>query len=189
MIPNRQQCLILWDKFHLPSQKRIHVEEVTKLARHFASKFKVPCLAGRQESSKFKINQELVEAGAMLHDIDKGVKPQKGERHPDTAVRVLNDMGLTQVAEIVKKHPLHAILDAHLKPQTWEEKIVFLSDKMTKYEIIGVDARFKLWYRENLPPHAVEMLNKSYPLVKSLEQEILAICGLSWQDIRVEFNL
>lgn len=184
MIPSRQQCLVLFDKYMLPSQKKIHVEEVTKLAKYFASKIKNPCLAGRQERSKIKINMELLEAAAMLHDIDKNIKPKAGEKHPDTAVRILTELGFTEVARTVKKHPLHAILNPEIQPETWEEKILFLADKMTKYEVIGVDARFKLWHAEHLPIAEVEILNKAYPLVKKLEEEIYSISNIGWEDIK-----
>jgi putative nucleotidyltransferase with HDIG domain len=176
MIPNRQQCLILWDKFKLPSEKRIHVEEVTKLALYLASKFVI-------YNSKLRINKDLIQAAAMLHDIDKNIKPKEEERHPDTAVRVLNELGLPEVAETVKKHPLHAILDPKIMPQTWEEKIVYLADKMTKYEIIGVDHRFGLWYKENLSQNTVTVLKQAYPQVKKLEAEIYSACKISWHDI------
>lgn len=181
MIPTRSQCYLLFDRFNVPSQKKIHVEIVTELAMYFASKLKV-------RSSQFAVNEELLEASALLHDIDKNVKPKVGERHPDTAVRVLNELGFTEVAEIVKKHPLHAILDPQLTPQTWEEKILYLADKMVKYEIIGVDHRFKLWYKENLPPDAVKQLDAAYPKVKALEKEIFAVCGITFADIQNEFN-
>ena len=177
MIPTREQCLKLFDRFNLPSQKKIHVEEVTKLAMYFASKLKT-------QNSKLKIDQNLVEVAALLHDIDKNIKPRVGERHPDTAVRVLNELGFIEVAKIVKCHSLHAILNPELAPKTWEEKIVYLADKMTKYEIIGVEHRFKLWYAEHLPSQAVIELASALPKVKELEKEIFAICGITFADIQ-----
>ncbi|HCM37169.1 MAG: Metal dependent phosphohydrolase [Candidatus Gottesmanbacteria bacterium GW2011_GWB1_43_11] len=181
MIPTRPQCLALWDKYNLPSAKRIHVEEVTQLAKFFASKLKA-------QNSNVKINEALVEAAALLHDIDKNVTKRAGERHPDTAERILKELGFDEVAEVVRKHSLHAILDPELTPKTWEEKIVYLADKMTKYEVIGVDHRFKLWYKEHLPPEAVKELNESFPKVKQLEQEIYQAAGITFIDIQEEFQ-
>jgi len=179
MIPNRIQCLSLWDKYNLPSAKRIHVEEVTQLAKFLASKLKA-------QNSKFKVSMELIEAAALLHDIDKNVTKQPGERHPDTAVRILQELGFDEVAEVVRKHSLHAILDPELTPKTWEEKIVYLADKMTKYEVIGIDHRFKLWYMEHLPPQAVAQLDAALPKVKQLEQEIYQAAGITFVDIKRE---
>ena len=180
MIPTRNQCLALWDKYNLPSAKRIHVEEVTKLATYFASKLKA-------QNPNVKINVALVEAAALLHDIDKNVTRRPGERHPDTAVRILRELGFVEVAEVVKRHSLHAILDPALTPRTWEEKIVYLSDKMTKYEVIGIDHRFKLWYKEQLPPDAAAELDAALPKVKALEVEIYQAAGISFAEIQKEF--
>lgn len=181
MIPTPKQVKLLFDKYNLPSLKRIHVEEVAKLAKYLANKFKI-------QNSKIKINEELIEAAALLHDIDKNAPKITGERHPDAAVRILNELGFAEVAEVVKKHSLHCILDPQLEPKTWEEKIVYLADKMVKYEVIGVDHRFKLWYKENLPEAAVSVLNASYPKVKILEQEIFSLAGLIFTQIQKDFQ-
>lgn len=122
-----------------------------------------------------KIDEKLLLAGALLHDIDKAVSGLPGERHPDTGVRILKSEGMEEVASLVQTHPLHAILDPAIAPKTWEEKILYLADKMCKYEEVGVDGRFALWRRENLPSEAVELLDKAYPLVKKLERAILQI--------------
>lgn len=179
MIPTKPQCLLLFDRYDLPTQKKIHVEAVTELALYLGQK-----LTEKGES----INLELLEAAALLHDIDKNITKQAGERHPDTAVRVLKELGFPEVAEVVRKHSLHCILSDELKPTTWEEKLVYLADKMTKFEVIGVEHRFKLWYKEGLPPDAVKELDASFPLVKKLEQEIYQVAGITFDDVMKEFN-
>lgn len=174
MIPTRAQCLALFDRFSLPSQKKIHVEEVTRVALYLADKL---------AAQGINIDRQLLEAAALLHDIDKNIPRQSGERHPDTAVRVLLDLHMPEVAEIVRKHSLHLILDPDRAPQTWEEKLVYLSDKMTKYEFIGVEHRFKLWYKEQLPAQAVKELDQSFPKVKALEQEVLTAAGITFSEM------
>lgn len=175
MIPNRAQCLIFFDRYKLPSEKRIHVEVVTELALFFAK--------------KIKINEKLLEAAALLHDIDKNIPRRERERHPDTAVRILKELGCPEVAEVVRRHPLHAILDPELAPRTWEEKFLYLADKMTKYEVIGVDHRFKLWYKEQLPPEAVKELDAAFTKVKALEKEVYEKLGITYNDVQKEFQI
>jgi HD superfamily phosphodiesterase len=179
MLPNRQQCLVLFDKYNLPSQKRVHVEMVTKLALFFADKL---------IAKGILVNRNLIESAALLHDIDHEVKKLPNERHPDAAVRIINELGFPEIAEVVKKHSLHTILDPNLKPKTWEEKLVYLADKMTKYEVIGVDHRFAMWRRENLPPEALDELIKAYPKVKQLEATIYQICEVSFEEISREMS-
>lgn len=180
MIPTRDQCAFLFGKYKLPSVKRIHVEKVAKVALYLASKLEVQGIF---------TNTLLIEAAALLHDIDKAIPKKEGERHPDTAVRVLLELGFAEVAEIVKKHSVHCILDSKLTPTTWEEKIVFLADKMVKHEFIGVEARFRLWYSENLPEAAVAELKSAYPKVLRLEQEIFSIGHLSFEKMRQDVKV
>ncbi|MBI5619757.1 HDIG domain-containing protein, partial [Candidatus Gottesmanbacteria bacterium] len=131
MIPTQTQAKALWDKYHLPQQKRLHVTLVAEVAVGLARQCQMP-------NAKCQINEQLLLAGALLHDIDKNAAKLPGEQHPDTAVRILNTEGMEEVAALVKAHPLHAILDPLTAPKTWEEKILFLADKMVKYKIIGV---------------------------------------------------
>lgn len=172
MIPTHSQCLLLFDKFGLPSLKRVHVEAVANLALTLAKKT-------TDKHPGIQIDLKLLEAACLLHDIDKNIPGGEGEQHPDTAVRVLNELGFNEVADVVMNHSLHCILDPATAPKTWEEKLLYLADKMVKYEVIGVEHRFKLWYKESLPPDAVAILDKSFPLVKQLEKEIFELVGES----------
>jgi hypothetical protein len=154
MIPDEQQAKALWEKYRLPDHKRVHVTLVAQVAMFFAK--------------KIPVDERLLLAAALLHDIDKAVPRLPGERHPDTAV-------LT--------HSLHTILNPATTPATWEQKLLYLADKMVKYDIVGVDARFALWNAEHLPPEEQAILNASYPKVKKLEQEVFNLAQLSPGDI------
>jgi hypothetical protein len=134
--------------------------------------------------SQFTVNGELLSAAALLHDIDKAVPKLPGEVHPDTGVRILKEEGMGEVAALVRTHPLHSVLDPSIAPTSWEEKILYLSDKMVKQEIITVDTRFDLWRREGLPQEAIQLLNRTYPLVKKLEAEIFSLIGTDPSDVR-----
>lgn len=169
MIPTEDQCKQLWDKYHLPETKRLHVSLVAKVALFFAQ--------------KFQVDISLLRAAALLHDIDKAVPRLPGEIHPDTAVRVLQEEGMGEVAAMVKTHSLHAIVDPAISPKSWEEKLLYLADKMVKYDIITVDERFALWRNEQLSADAKAVLDKSYPLVKKLEKEVMGLLGLNPEDV------
>lgn len=168
MIPNQQQIQVLWDTHHLPPEKRVHCTKVARLAVWLAH-------AHQQARPEIPIDIALLEAAALLHDIDKQAIKRADEHHPDAGVRILTAAGMQEIADIVRTHPLHAILDHNIAPRTLEEKLLYLSDKMVKYEIVTVDARFDLWRSENLPPQARTTLEAAYPKVKALEKEIFAI--------------
>lgn len=177
MIPTEAQAKALWDKYDLPRQKRLHATLVAQVAVLLAERCQLSAVSQT-------INIRLLSAAALLHDIDKNVSKLPGEQHPDAAVRILRKEGMDEVAALVATHPLHAILDPLIAPKTWEEKLLYLADKMVKYKIITVDERFRLWNREHLPTDAQRVLDASYPKVKELEREIFALVGLTPEDIR-----
>lgn len=163
MIPTEEQAKKLWDKYHLPERKRIHVSLVAKKAISLAK--------------KMKVNKKLLVAASLLHDIDKGVS---SKNHPEVAVKILREEGLEEVADVVATHSLHAILDPNTAPKTIEEKLLYLADKMTKYEIITVDKRFALWREERLSKSALNILDRVYPKVKKLESEVTKLARVRY---------
>ena len=175
MIPTEAQAKILWDTYQLPQAKRVHVALVAKVAVFLAQK--ITQLTNQQT------DQSLLTAAALLHDIDKNIPKLPDEAHPDAGVRILRKEGMEEVAELVKTHPLHAILDPTIAPSTWEEKLLFLADKMVKYEIITVDKRFVLWNAEHLPAKEQDILDRAYPKVKALEREVFDLIGMLPADV------
>ena len=171
MIPNNNQVKALWDKYDLPEKKRIHCELVARVAVWMARQLKL-------KTVNLKINEDLLRAAALLHDIDKNILKLPGEGHPDAGVRVLQKEGMEEIADLVRTHPLHAILSPAISPKTWEEKLLFLADKMVKYDVITVDKRFALWREESLPADAAAVLEAAHPKVKELEKEICDIVGV-----------
>lgn len=176
MIPTEGEAKALWIKYSLPDKKQLHVSLVARVAKYLS-------LLCEQKIPGCHIQKQLVYVSALLHDIDKAVLPKIGERHPDTAVRILREEGMDEVADVVKTHPLHAILDPAISPTTWEERLLYLSDKMVKFSIITVDQRFHLWRAEHLPREAEDMLDATYPKVKKLEREICEAIGVAPSDI------
>ena len=188
MIPTEEQCQKLWDKYQLPENKRVHVGLVAKVAKFLARKCQMLNPPAGRAGAKCKINTELLMAGALLHDIDKNAPKFPGEKHPDAAVRILREEGMGEAADLVKTHPLHAILDPAIAPKTIEEKLLFLADKMVKYEVIGVTARFALWNDEHLPDTQQVILDAAYPKVKKLEKEALDLIGTDQKRILEEMK-
>jgi len=174
MIPSDAEIQVLWEKYHVPEIKRTHLLCVARVSDFLSEKL---------AEKGIPVDTSLVHAGALLHDIDKSVEKLPGERHPDAAVRILQDEGMDDIAKLVKTHPLHMILDSLKGPKTIEEKVLFLSDKMAKYESITVDKRFELWKQEVLPEEQEEILQKSYPLVKALEKEIFSIINIDSHEV------
>ncbi|MCJ7826520.1 HD domain-containing protein [Patescibacteria group bacterium] len=176
MIPDEKTIKALWDTYHLPSDKRMHCEMVAKVASAVAKKLK-------ENNTNIIINEQLIFAAALLHDIDKNIEKLPGEHHPDAGVRVLKQEGMDEVAEVIRTHPLHMILDVKNPPKTIEQKILFISDKMTRYECIGIEKRFLIWKKEDYDEESQAVLDASYPKVISLRDEILSNAGITEEDI------
>ncbi|OGG08585.1 hypothetical protein A2154_00550 [Candidatus Gottesmanbacteria bacterium RBG_16_43_7] len=178
MIPDQVQVQALWQKYKLPLNKQRHSSLVAYTADYIARKIMVS-----RQGSGVNINRKVLQAAALLHDIDKNIPKLPDEKHPDAGVRILKEEGMAEVAELIKIHPLHMIADPVAAPKSWEEKILFLSDKMVKYDIIGVDDRFRLWFAEQMPQDAREVLDLTYSLVKNLESEICDTIGLTPKEL------
>ena len=176
MIPQEQDAKKLWAKYSVPANKQTHLLLVSVVAKFLAERL-------TQHTPTIQINIPLVVAAALLHDIDKNAVKLPGEKHPDTAVRLLKEEGMEEVADLIKTHPLHLILDPKTAPKKWEEKILFLSDKMVKYEIISVDKRFDLWKSEPLSEKSRKQLKGAYPKVIELEKEIFTAAGVTRADM------
>ncbi len=180
MIPTLADCYKLWDTYQLPQKKRIHSQLIAHGALFVAKK-----LQGRG----ITIDISLLEASCLLHDIDKMVPKRRGERHPESSVRILKEEGLDEVAEVVRTHSLHCILDSPAKPHTWEQKLLYMVDKMVKQEFVGVDGRFALWRAEDLSIDAQQELEEAYPRVKKMAAEVLEVASISEESIGMHLAL
>ncbi len=177
MIPTPDEARQLWNKYNLPERKRVHVQLVADVALFLSGKLHII-------DHSIHIDTNLLEAGALLHDIDKAIPRLPGEHHPETGVRILREEGMKEVADLIQYHSVQYIGDSKTEPKTWEEKLLFLSDKMVKQEVITVDKRFDLWFSEaDLPEAQKEMLRAVFPKVKQLEKEIFDKIGIQPQDV------
>jgi uncharacterized protein len=179
MIPSFEKCLELWDTYHLPKEKRVHVQVVAFVCHFFANHF---------NQKGIYIHTPRIIASALLHDLDKGAEKFPRERHPDAGIRILKALGMKDIAINVKTHSLHTILQKDINTYTWEQKILFLSDKMVKQTIVGVDKRFALWLAEPLSSQVKDQIRSAYPKVKILEKEICAVIGIHPKNIISEIN-
>jgi putative nucleotidyltransferase with HDIG domain len=176
MIPTEEQAKQMLDTYAVPANKQKHLLLVSAVAKYLAEHL-------TRNNPSINVNRDLLVAATLLHDIDKGIEKLPGEQHPDAAVRVLTEEGMEEVARLVRNHPLHCINNPETAPKSWEEKILFLSDKMVKYEIITVDKRFDLWRNEELPEQGRAQLEMAYPKVKELEKELFSKSGLTSQNL------
>lgn len=142
MIPTREECIRILKDNSVPNNVIEHCKANAKIAMYLGSKMK---------EHGIEVNLGVVEAGALLHDIEKHKTFDNEDlHHGEMGAELLEKMGIDKrISEIVKKHFLTTALNGELK--TMEERLVSYSDR----RIIG--SRIVSWEER------VRYLTKKYP--------------------------
>jgi uncharacterized protein len=132
IIPTRSQCLDLIEQVRMPEHIKKHSLVVARIAVY---------LGGLLNHNSLRLNLELLEAGALLHDIAKARSLSTGERHEDVGARMLEDWGYALLSFIVREHVMLDVSVLH-GPIT-ESLLVNYSDKRVKHDhVVSLNDRF-----------------------------------------------
>jgi uncharacterized protein len=170
LLPNREQSIELLRKNHCPPQVINHCVAVADLALEIAKKISVKGL---------EVNLELVEVGAILHDL--GRSENQTVDHGLIGAQMAQSIGLPeQVVSIIKRHVGGGVTaeeaalfgwskDIYI-PQTLEEKIVSYADKLINHsKRVPIELEIKRLQKEN----KVEAAER----VRKLSEEITSLLG------------
>jgi uncharacterized protein len=160
-IPGREECLKILLEEGVNSNVLRHVLKVEEVARD---------IAGRVESKGYDVDEELVTAGALLHDVGRSVTHDVS--HGVVGGRIVRRRNLDErLARIVERHVGGGISreeavelklgSLSLVPETLEEKIVCYADKL-------VDGDRRVEFSETLK-YFKEKLGAEHPAIKRLE--------------------
>jgi len=156
-IPTKEECLKILKDNNVPDNIIAHTKKVCE----FSLK-----VCGVLEERGIKVNRELVAAAALLHDIKK-LKP--GD-HEIEGAEYVESLGYPEVGVLIKKHGLKYSFNDEFIPKTWEEKIIFYSDKRVKNDkIVTVDERFE-YIKQTYKREDVE---KEIRFTKEIGKELL----------------
>jgi len=117
-------------------------------------------LAARIEARGVAVDRRLVEAAALLHDVDKALPagdPARGLPHGEGSAAWLTRAGHPELARSVAAHPVTRLLDGETY-RRWaafasrEERIVAYADKRAGQRLESMDARFESWRRRYAAP-------------------------------------
>jgi putative nucleotidyltransferase with HDIG domain len=149
MVPKTEECFLLLKKFEVPEHVIEHSRSVHGVAL---------CLCHLLNRHGERLDQALVEAGSLLHDVAKVRALGTGGNHAQAGARLLGELGFPEVAEIVRQH---VVLDAatHHGGIT-EAEVVHYSDKRVKHTtIVPLVERFRdLKKRYGKSPEALAWL-------------------------------
>ena len=144
-----------------------HSLKVAEVAKYLAEKMK---------GNGVKLNVDLVEKSALLHDVAKFMTLDSGIRHGIKGAEIMLEKGYPEIAKIVEEHALSEILKKG-KLKSMESRIVYYADKrVTKDRLVSLDERFS-YLRERYgikSRHILDTINACYEPCKKLEQEIFS---------------
>lgn len=156
-LPTQKECKILWDKYGMLENIREHVTQVARVA---------DAIAAHIEKHGILVNKELVNCGALLHDIAKTITLQKGGSHSKLGKEIALKEGYDEALGIViLQHDLN-IFEPEL---TIEAQIVNYADKRVKHEkIVSLHERMgdlKMRY-----PDSTQAIDAKLPLYREFEE-------------------
>jgi len=169
-LPSKRQALQFLRQSGCSSNVVRHCEVVAELAKEIAE----TC-----HEKGLDVDLELVEIGALLHDI--GRSKTHSVHHAVEGAKIANSLGLPgPVLAIIKRHVGGGITAREAKklgwpkdtyvPQTLEEKIVSYADKLIEgSRRVPIERTMEIFSQE-LPSSAVER-------VRRLHEEMLALVG------------
>jgi uncharacterized protein len=169
-LPSREQAIELLRENNCPPQVINHCIAVAELALETASKL---------EKKGLKINIELVEAGALLHDL--GRSKTHTVDHAVAGAEIAQSAGLPEpVIRIIKRHVGGGITAKEAQkfgwpkdvyvPLTLEEKIVSYADKLIqKSKKVPIDVEVEQLQMEDK--------NDAAERVRKLHEEITKLLG------------
>lgn len=156
----------------LPDGIVVHSEGVARVA---------VAAAGLVAEASIPVDGSLVEAAALLHDIDKAeVRRTRGQHGVVGALR-LEGLGYGELAMPVASHPLDALLDDDRHPIGWPSVLVAVADRHVGQAFMTVDERLDDM-KERHPEHAESIETARRP-AHALEEQVAEAIGLSVEEL------
>jgi HD domain len=155
------------------------------LATHSAAVADVAAFLGdaiRQQGHT--IDVALVEAAALLHDLDKALPAEHEHKwlgHGAAGGAWARDNGYHEIAAAIANHPVMRLAhDAHYavwsRGATVEERVVAYADKRAAQDLVSLDERFAEWVSRHGDSDA---LGSARARADELERDVCAAAGIS----------
>jgi putative nucleotidyltransferase with HDIG domain len=145
-------------------------------------------LAHRAQGRGLRVDRRLVEAAALLHDIDKAFRrddPLRRLPHGRAGAEHVSMAGHPELARSVAAHPVLRLGDDDA--EKWithgpiEERIVSYADKRGTDRVVSLDQRFDRWYRGH--PETSARLTLAHERARRLEASLCEELGISAADV------
>jgi putative nucleotidyltransferase with HDIG domain len=171
-VPDRDTARRLLDAEGLPDGVRIHSEGVARVA---------VAAAGLVAEARIPVDGALVEAAALLHDIDKLETRRTGGEHGIVGARRLEGLGYPELAMPVASHPISCLLDDDRFPIGWPSVILAVADRHVGQEFMTVDERLDDQQRRY--PEFTFQIEAARRPAHALEAQLAEAVGLSVDEL------
>ena len=171
-VPDRDTARRLLDEAGVPDGVRVHSEGVARVA---------VAAAGLVAEAEIPIDGALVEAAALLHDIDKVEIRRRGGEHGIVAARRLEAFGYPELAMPVASHPISCLLDDDRFPIGWPSVLLAVADRHVAQGFLTVDERLDDMKLRH-PEYAVQIEAARRP-AHALEAQVAEAVGLEVEEL------
>ena len=145
-------------------------------------------LARRIEERGHAIDVALVEAAALLHDVDKALPanaPVKGLGHGDAGAAWLRERDHGELAGAVGSHPVMRLTENEryefwVHEATVEERVVAYADKRARQDVVSLDERFRYWADRHPDNDAMQVARER---AEKLQEEVCAAAGVAPEEV------
>ncbi|MFH1391640.1 MAG: HDIG domain-containing metalloprotein [Candidatus Diapherotrites archaeon] len=170
-LPSMEECESLIQEYKVPDHIKAHTVVVRKIANFLAKKI--------FENGK-EINLDLVDKGALLHDVMKMYCIENNCRHTEKVAEVLIQKGYPEFGKVLERHGLDEV-NKFDENTLIETKIIWYSDKRVNHDkLVSLIARYI--YLKNkygsLNDGKMKQILSTEENAKKTEKEIFELAGL-----------
>lgn len=147
-------------------------------------------LALRAAANGHPVDRSLVEAAALLHDVDKlsAAAVPTGLRHGEGSAAWVVARGWPELAPVVRDHPVTRLVDpgyaAWTRTAGIEARIVAYADKRAGQRLETMDERFASWARRYPGGWDDDVAARARAHARQLERDVCAAAGVTPAGVR-----
>jgi hypothetical protein len=182
-VPGRVEAAELLLSLDPPAWFMHHARAVAEVAAWLAARIAV---AGTT------VDRQLVEAAALLHDVDKLLPPGDPARdlpHGDGSAAWLTRRGHAELGRSVAGHPVTRLVDGE-RYRRWaafasrEERVVAYADKRAGQRLESMAARFASWQRPYPHGWSADDARAAAERARRLEADVCRAARVAPEDVR-----
>ena len=175
IVPTRDECLRLMDRYKM----------LKNIVNHSLTVTKVALFLSRELNKKGQeIDLAVVEAASLLHDLAKTECLKTKEDHARQGFRVLKKLGYGRTAEVVAQHI--EVSNEGDSPAVSEEEVVNYTDKRVRHDrIVSLKERFSdLKDRYGRVKSALDQMDRMEKATYAIEYKIFSVLGSDPKDLQ-----